>query len=325
MTSVLYVASEAYPLAKTGGLGDVAGAFPAALAREGIDARIMLPVYQGVLASLKKAGAVVTRGPSLQNVLGGHTVQILRSEMPGTRVPLLLVDCPSLYARGANPYCGDDGREWADNDIRFALLSRTAAILAKHRDVSSWRPDIVHANDWHTGLVPYYLRQYADAPRSVFTIHNMAYQGLFAATAAETLGIRRTDLTPRGAEFWGRLSLLKAGLVYADRLTTVSPTYAQEIREPGEGKGLEGVLKGRNGDLVGILNGIDETVWDPTSDPHIAQTFDATNIALKADNKAALRRMLNRNRCSRRHRRDCDLRPAALERTRARLCIPNST
>ena len=111
MTSVLYVASEAYPLAKTGGLGDVAGAFPAALAREGIDARIMLPVYQGVLASLKKAGAVVTRGPSLQNVLGGHAVQILRSEMPGTRVPLLLVDCPSLYARGANPYCGRERAE----------------------------------------------------------------------------------------------------------------------------------------------------------------------------------------------------------------------
>lgn len=292
MTSVLYVAAEAFPLAKTGGLGDVAGALPAALAREGIDARVMLPAYDGVLHTLAAAGALVTPGPALQNVLGKFPVQILRSEMPGTRVPLWLVDCPPLYARGANPYHGPNGQEWNDNDVRFALLARVASIVATHRGVSSWRPDIVHANDWHTGLLPYYLKQAGGAPRSVFTVHNMAYQGLYDPGAIRRAGISPADFTPDGLEYWGKVSFLKAGLVYADRLTTVSPTYAQEIREPGEGKGLEGVLNMRNGTLAGILNGIDESVWDPTADSHIAQPFDPSNIALKADNKAALRAAL---------------------------------
>ncbi|MGE3476908.1 MAG: glycogen synthase GlgA [Rhodospirillaceae bacterium] len=292
MTSVLYVASEAFPLAKTGGLGDVAGALPAALTRLGVDARIMLPAYDGVLQTLADAGAAVTPGPALQNVLGRFPVQLLRSEMPGTRVPLWLVDCPPLYARDANPYVGRDGKEWNDNDVRFALLARVASIVATHRDVGAWRPNIVHANDWHTGLLPYALKQAGSSARSVFTVHNMAYQGLYDPGAIERAGISPAAFTPNGVEFWGKVSFLKAGLIYADRVTTVSPTYAREIREPGEGKGLEGVLKMRGGNLVGILNGIDESVWDPTADPHIARTFDASNIALKADNKTALRAAL---------------------------------
>ncbi len=292
MTDILYVASEAFPLAKTGGLGDVAGALPAALTKLGADARIMLPAYDGVLRTLMRADMAVTPGPALQNVLGRFSVRLLRSEMPGTRVPLWLVDCPPLYARGANPYVGPDGKEWNDNDVRFALLARVASIVATHRDVSAWRPDIVHANDWHTGLLPYYLKQAGASARSIFTVHNMAYQGLYDAGAIERAGVAADEFTPGGMEFWGKVSFLKAGLVYADRVTTVSPTYAQEIREPDEGKGLEGVLRMRGGNLLGILNGIDESVWDPTADPYIAQTFDPSNIALKAGNKAALRAAL---------------------------------
>jgi starch synthase len=289
VTSVLYVASEVYPLAKTGGLGDVAGALPPALARLGADVRVVLPAYDGVTRTLESAGIRVTPGPALENVLAGYSAQLLRAELPGSGVPLWLVDCPSLYARDANPYCGPDGRDWNDNDVRFALLARACALIATDRTVSSWRPDIVHANDWHTGLLPYYLHNANAPPRSVFTVHNMAYQGLYDPSVLPQVGVSPDAFTQSGVEFWGKVSFLKAGLVYADRVTTVSPTYAQEIRESGEGKGLEGVLQMRNGSVTGILNGIDESVWNPTSDPHIAQPFDPANISLKADNKAALR------------------------------------
>ncbi|MGE4063029.1 MAG: glycogen synthase GlgA [Rhodospirillaceae bacterium] len=291
MTSVLYVASEAYPLAKTGGLGDVAGALPAALAHLGADVRVMLPAYDGVERQLKEAGVTVVPGPTLENVLPGFSARILSATMPTTGVPLWLVDCPPLYARGANPYFSSDGKDWNDNHLRFALLARAAAIAATDRSVVSWRPDIVHANDWHTGLLPYYVR--GTKVRSVFTVHNMAYQGLYDRSILADVGIASSSFTPSGLEFFGKVSFLKAGLIAADRITTVSPTYAQEICEPREGRGLEGVLKMRNGSLVGILNGIDEAVWDPTRDSHIAQRFDAANIALKADNKAALRKELH--------------------------------
>ncbi|MGE3335020.1 MAG: glycogen synthase GlgA [Rhodospirillaceae bacterium] len=293
MTSVLYVASEAFPLAKTGGLGDVAGALPAALTKLGVDARIMLPAYDGVVRRLANAGADIKPGPALQNVLGRFPVQLLRSEMPGTGVPLWLVDCPPLYARDAHPYAGPDGKEWNDNDVRFALLARVASIVSTHRDVNDWRPDIVHANDWHTGLLPYYLKQAGASARSVFTVHNMAYQGLYDPAVMDRVGIDPAEFTPQGVEFWGKVSFLKAGLIYADRVSTVSPTYAQEIREPGEGKGLEGVLRMRGKHLAGILNGIDESVWNPMTDPHLVQPYDPANIALKADNKAALRASLD--------------------------------
>lgn len=289
MTSVLYVASEAYPLAKTGGLGDVAGALPSALSQLGVDVRVMLPAYDGILRTLDSAGARVTSGPALENLLPGSSARLIHAEMPDSRVPLALVDCPELYARDANPYCGPDGRDWNDNYLRFALLARAAALVATDRNVSPWRPDIVHANDWHTGLLPYYMKMSDAAPRSVFTVHNMAYQGLYDPVVLPQVGVSADSFTPNGIEFWGKVSFLKAGLVYADRVTTVSPTYAEEIRESPEGKGLEGVLRMRNGSLVGILNGIDESVWDPTRDPHIVQTFDPANIALKSDNKAALR------------------------------------
>lgn len=289
MTSVLYVASEAYPLAKTGGLGDVAGALPSALSRLGVDVRIMLPAYDGVVRTLESAGARVTPGPALENLLPGFGARLMNAAMPDSQVPLWLVDAPSLYARDANPYCGPDGREWNDNHVRFALLARAAALVATDRDVSGWRPDIVHANDWHTGLLPYYMKSRGSAPRTVFTVHNMAYQGLYDPIVLPQLGVAADSFTPQGVEFWGKVSYLKAGLVYADRVTTVSPTYAQEVRESSEGKGLEGVLRMRNGTFTGILNGIDEQIWDPTRDPIIAQTYDPANIALKADNKAALR------------------------------------
>ena len=287
MTRVLYVAAEAYPLVKTGGLGDVAGALPAALTRLGVDVRVMLPAYEGLLEKLER----VTRGPVLQNLLPGYSARLMTAKMPGAEVPLWLLDCPPLFARGGNPY-GNDRRDWSDNHLRFAMLARAGAIIATDRDASPWRPDVVNANDWHAGLLPYYLRRARSPVRSVFTIHNMAYQGLYHPRVLPNIAVGADAYTPERLEFWGKVNFLKAGLVYADRISTVSPTYAREICAPQEGKGLDGVIRARGDRVHGILNGIDDSVWDPRADEHIARTYDADDVALKAENKAALRNEL---------------------------------
>lgn len=288
MTSVLYVAAEAFPLVKTGGLGDVAGSLPAALARLGVDVRMMLPAYKGMLDQVER----VTRGPVLQNLLPGHSAQLVSAVMPGTDIPLWLLDCNALYARDGNPYVDAQGQDWNDSHLRFALLARAAAIVATDRHASPWRPDVVNANDWHTGLLPYYLDRAQSSVRSVFTVHNMAYQGLFDPAVLPEIAVAPEAYSSEGFEFWGKVNYLKAGLVYADRVTTVSPTYAQEICAAQEGKGLDGVLRARGDAVHGILNGIDESVWNPMSDAHIPQAYDAADIALKAGNKAALRSSL---------------------------------
>lgn len=285
MTSVLYVAAEAFPLVKTGGLGDVAGSLPAALARLGIDIRVMLPAYGGLIEKCDG----VTRGPFLHELLPGYTAQLVSATMPQTRIPVWLLDCPSLYARDGNPYLDEHGRDWNDSHLRFALLARAAAVVATDQDASPWRPDIVNANDWHTGLVPYYLDRAQSRVRSVFTVHNMAYQGLFDPAVLPDIAVAPEAYSADGVEFWGKVNFLKAGLVYADCITTVSPTYAHEIRAPQEGKGLDGVLRARGDSVHGILNGIDDFVWNPANDVYIAQPYDADTIRLKADNTAALR------------------------------------
>lgn len=284
---ILFAVAEAYPLVKTGGLGDVAAALPAALMRAGMDVRVMLPAYPHVLNMLKE----VRPGPDLGVVLGGHSARLLESVMPDTGVKLLLVDCPALYARGGNIYQNFTGEDWPDNHLRFGLLARAAAMIAVAGQMSGWRPDVLHANDWHTGLAPYYMRAWGGGiPKSVFTIHNMVYQGLFEGDVLADLAIPG-DVPPPGIEFWGRASFLKAGLVYADRVTTVSPTYAREVRAPAFGEGLDGVVRARRDMVAGIVNGIDETVWNPATDPAIAARYDAGHLAAKAANKAALKEL----------------------------------
>ncbi len=281
---VLFATSEMFPLAKTGGLGDVCAALPAALAALGADMRVILPGYVSALdqAIGKRRLATLPEGGVL-----------LLGRAPGTGLPVYLVDRPDLFRRPGGPYQDPEKQDWPDNLRRFAALSATVAALALHGDGAGWQPDLVHANDWHTGLAMAFLAL-AGTPRpaSLFTIHNLAYQGNFPLDEARALGLPEEVLSPDGAEFYGQLSCLKAGIRYADHITTVSPTYAREILTPEHGAGLDGLLRARVADLTGILNGIDSAAWNPAGDPELAAPYDAQRLGGKAIAKAALQREL---------------------------------
>ncbi|MHB8347563.1 MAG: glycogen synthase GlgA [Acidiferrobacterales bacterium] len=284
MLKVLFVASEAHPLIKTGGLGDVAGSLPAALQAQGCDVRLLLPGYR---TALERAGNVesVTQ-MDLPQAVGG--VRLLECRPPGTGAVTWLADCPPAYDRAGGPYLDPLGHPWADNAERFALLGRVAASIALGEAGISWRPDVVHANDWQTGLTPVFMMHAPQRPATVFTIHNLAYQGLFASTMLARLGLPASLWTPDSLEFHGQMSFIKGGLVYGDMLSTVSPTYAREIQAPDLGFGLDGLLRHRAQRLVGILNGIDDREWDPARDPLIARNYDRGRIRDKRINKRAL-------------------------------------
>lgn len=278
MTKVLSVASECAPLVKTGGLADVAGALPGALAPLGIEMRTLLPGYPAVMDALVGADTVA----EIAELFGG-AARLLSGQAAG--LDLFVLDAPHLFDRGAGIYLNDDGVDWPDNPERYAALCRVAADVAGGA-LGDWRPDLVHCHDWQAGLVPYYLKGNSVPVPSVLTIHNIAFQGLVPMARAKVLGIAKGDLTREGVEYWGQISALKAGLVWADRLTTVSPTYARELMTPEFGMGLDGVLQMRKADLSGILNGIDLDVWSPAVDSHI-QTYKTPRG--KAANKKALR------------------------------------
>ena len=282
---VLSVTSEVYPLVKTGGLADVAGALPAALAPEGIATRTLVPGYPGVLAALRQADLVHTFAD-----LCGGPARLLAAQ--AAELDLLVVDAPHLYARPGNPYVGPDGRDWPDNALRFAALAQCAAAVAGG-GVAGAPPDIVHAHDWQTGLVPALLHyRGGPRPRTVMTVHNLSFQGLFPRTLLAAIGLPPPAFALDGVEFHGAISYLKAGLALADRLTTVSPTYAGEIRTPEAGMGMDGLLRQRAGVLTGILNGIDEAVWDPATDEYLAARYDRKRLARRAANKAELQTRL---------------------------------
>ncbi|MGH6915242.1 MAG: glycogen synthase, partial [Geminicoccales bacterium] len=260
---VLFVTSELYPLIKTGGLADVCGALPPALAAHGIDVRCLIPGYPAVLGGLLQARAVA----ELHDLFGGGGALIQGQLDNGTMV--LAIDAPHLFDRPGNPYLGPDRLDWPDNDLRFAALGWIGAHLARG-DFDAWPADVLHAHDWQAGLAPAYLElQGGRRPATVTTIHNIAYQGLFPAERLELLRLPPESFAVEGVEYYGKVGFLKAGLYCADRITTVSATYAREIQGPEQGCGLEGLLRSRAADLVGILNGIDETVWNPASDPHL--------------------------------------------------------
>ncbi|MFN4057235.1 MAG: glycogen synthase GlgA [Roseinatronobacter sp.] len=277
---VLSVTSEAVPLVKTGGLADVAGALPAALAPQGVQMRTLLPGYRAVMAVCGDAPVLAT----LPDCLGG-AARVLAVQVAG--LDLLVLDAPHRYDRGAGPYLDMTGRDWPDNAERFAALSWVAAKIAGGL-LPDWAPDLIHAHDWQAGLAPYYLAR-SDAGRrvaSVLTIHNIAFQGLAPYSKLSALRLPAQDFHPEALEYWGQISTLKAGLVFADRLTTVSPTYAEELLTPEFGMGMEGVLNARRAHLSGILNGIDRGAWSPDTDPHVTP-YSAP--AGKGPNKAALR------------------------------------
>jgi starch synthase len=287
---VLYVTAELYPWVKTGGLGDVAAALPPALAAQGIDVRLVLPGFAGYLDAFA-GGVDVVR---LHTPFASGRVRIALAELPGSGRLAYLVDQPPLYDRPGGAYIDADGRDWPDNLRRFALFGWVAAALARGAD-PDWRPDIVHGHDWHAGLAPAYLAAEppAERVRSVFTIHNLAYRGLFPAPLFAELALPAGFFAADGIEFYGDLSFLKAGLFYANRLTTVSPTYAREIQTPAFGWGLDGLLRHRADVLRGILNGVDPQIWDPGHDPALPQSYGVADApAGKEAAKSALRARL---------------------------------
>jgi starch synthase len=282
---VLFVASECAPLVKTGGLADVVAALPKALAARGVTARVMLPGYPAVMAALASTGTA-TAGTGL----GGTSVRLVAGPVAG--LELIAVDAPALFDRPGNPYVGPDGRDWPDNHLRFGTLCRAATGVARD-GLDGWRPDLVHAHDWQAGLVPAYLRlEGRGGPPTVITVHNIAFQGLFPPDHMDALDLPWSGFTASGFEFYGRIGFLKAGLVHADRITTVSPTYARELMTPEFGMGLEGVVADRRADVCGILNGVDLEVWDPATDPHLAANYGPGRPGPKAANRAALEERL---------------------------------
>jgi starch synthase len=280
----LFLAPECAPFTKTGGLGDVCAALPPALRALGVDMRVLMPGYPEVLPQAGK------RALFSATVLG-HEVRVKEGRLPG-EVPLLVVDCPALYVRPGGPYVSAAGSDWPDNALRFGVLCRVAALVASRDSPLPWRPVVVHCNDWPTAPAAAFLRFGNSPAASLVTIHNLAFQGLFEREWVERLGLPPESFAFDGLEFYGRLSFLKAGLSYADLLSTVSPTYAREIQSPAFGCGLDGLLRHRAGALSGILNGIDTGAWNPQTDEHLASAYGLENLERKAPNKAALQKRM---------------------------------
>jgi starch synthase len=284
--SVLFATSELQPLVKTGGLGDVAGALPPALRQLGADVRLLLPAYPQVLAQIKRLARLGT----IRGTGALPDCTLLEASSDAIGVPLYLLESPQLYDRKGGPYLDTNGQDYADNHLRFGALSWAAASIARGLAPLDWRPDIVHCNDWQTGLAPAYLRLQGSEAKSVFTVHNLAFQGLFPAYNLGFLGLPPSSFHVEGVEYYNQVSFLKAGLIYTDRITTVSPTYASEIQEEPLGFGLQGVLKKRSNVLTGILNGIDTEEWDPSHDRFLTHPYSAPKLDAKALCKTELQR-----------------------------------
>jgi starch synthase len=282
---VLHVAAEVFPLVKTGGLADVVAALPVAQAEAGAEVRLLLPGLPPVLDAVDSIRSVIDIGACF----GALRVRLLLARMPGTRLPVYVVDAPYLYKRGGSPYQDGTGEEWSDNLQRFALLGWVAAHLAAADADPHWVPDIVHAHDWHAAMACAYIADHpTTAASAIFTVHNLAFQGLFPMHDWALLGLASRLMSPAGLEFHGQLSFMKAGLKFADRVTTVSPTYAREIATHEFGCGLDGVIRDRGAKVAGIINGIDEAVWNPATDPAIATRYDRERPAGKRSCRQAL-------------------------------------
>jgi starch synthase len=271
---VLFVASELFPFVKVGGLGDVMAALPRAMRILGADVRLLIPAYPELRAAVRVTGEATP----LPALMGGGPARLLPAEADG--LPLYLLDQPAFFGRPGNPYDHP-----VDLPHRFAALAWAAAHLGRAGAADGWRPELLHGHDWPAGLMPAYVT-YGEGPRpaTVMTIHNIAFQGRFAPSLLETLGLPAASFTPEGVEFHGDIGFLKAGLKLADRICTVSPTYAREIQQAG-GHGLEGLLAHRNGHLQGILNGVDRTVWNPATDPHLVSRYDLKHPSRRLPNR----------------------------------------
>jgi len=283
--SVLFVAAEMLPFAKTGGLGDVVAALPRALRTLGPDVRVLLPGYPYAKDQLRSPRTAADLGDLLE--LG--PARLLEGTSPDGHTPVWLLDSPTLFERAGGPYLDEHGRLWPDNAQRFAALAHAAARLAFGDLQVGWTPQVVHCHDWHTALLPLLLKvRPRPRPASVFTIHNLAFQGEFGLDVFDDLGLPDWANSPGALEFFGRLNFLKAAVGFADKVTTVSPTYAREIQTSAFGCGLDGMLHSRGDAVFGILNGIDDESWNPATDPTIAAPYHRGDRSGKQACKAAL-------------------------------------
>lgn len=292
--NVLFLSSEVYPYAKTGGLADVSAALPQVLRELGHDVRIMMPKY-GFIGEKKQKIHIINRLQGMDfEIAGKYTVAQAKSSAiltQKTRVQIYLLENEDYFERPGLYVDPDTGKDYPDNDERFILYARAAFELCKRL---LWKPDIIHCNDWQSGLVPAYLNTamrddpFFENTRTVFTIHNLAYQGNFPAASFEKTELPQEAFSTDGLEFFGQVSYMKAGIAYADAITTVSETYAHEIRTPEFGCGMEGLLTKRKRDLYGILNGIDLQIWDPKTDMNIVRNYSAEAIEAKEECKKDL-------------------------------------
>ena len=277
---ILFAGTELYPHVTVGGLADVMAALPLALRARGADLRLLLPGFPVLL----QAAAPLAPVRQLADLMGGGGARLLLGRTPAG-VPVYLLDQPAFFGSGP-PY-----EDRADTPRRFAALSWIAARLAKEGD-DGWRPDILHVHDWPVALAPAYLAfEPGPRPAALLTIHNLAYQGIFPKSLLPDLRLPLEHFTPADLEYYDQICFLKAGLVHADRISTVSPTYAREIQDPSKG-GLHGLLAARGRDLVGILNGVDAGVWTPSGNLHLAFPYDLDRLDRRTLNKAALQREL---------------------------------
>jgi len=285
---ILFASSEVHPLIKTGGLADVSASLPIALQQHGQDVRIILPAYRQCLEMLTEIRTVATI-----KLDGFHQpIEILQSTLPDSDVTIFLVNSPQHFDREGGAYGPKEGGDWVDNAARFALFSRAIAAAAMDELGLDWQPDILHCNDWQTGLAPALIADLPNRPATIFTIHNLAYQGLYPRSAFDALDLPKSLWHSDGVEFYDMLSFMKGGLIYSDHVTTVSPTYAEEICTYEYGYGLEGLLskRAKEGRLTGILNGIDNEEWNPKTDSSISKQYSAKTVLDKRENKLAIQR-----------------------------------
>lgn len=290
---VLFVSSEVFPLIKTGGLADVSGSLPNALQSLGVDIRILMPGYPAVLKQLTDLQTI----GALHHLPHIDHAELLLGTIKETRVKVIVIKAAALYERDGGPYADPNGLEWQDNPIRFGVLSKAAAILASdHSPIAGWQPDIVHCNDWQTGLAPAYMQltEHSKA-KSIISLHNMAFQGCYAPHWVESLGLPSSGFSIEGFEYHGQLSFLKAGIFYADAITTVSPRYAKEIQTAAFGFGLEGLLSIRGDEIKGILNSIEIDEWNPQTDKYLVKNYSHKDLTGKQQVKAALQQSLGLN------------------------------
>jgi starch synthase len=290
---VLFASSEVFPLIKTGGLADVSGSLPSALQNLDVDIRVLIPGYPSVLEQL----ADIQHLAMLNDLPGGTEVELLSGLIAENQVKVIVVKSALLYERGGGPYADANGQEWQDNALRFGILSKVAAILSSAKTpLTDWLPDIVHCNDWQTGLTPAYMKLVdQSSAKSIISLHNMAFQGCSPYEMVAALGLPTHAFQVEGLEYYGQLSFLKAGIYYADAITTVSPSYALEIQTEAFGFGLQGLLATRGHEIRGILNGIEPEEWNPETDSYLPSNYSQARLAGKKKVKTALQQKLRLN------------------------------